>query len=160
MIMDINYDPNFASLPLSVDELHALLNMPTKKIAKERELVELILKRALATALALKNARIEFDNELRRRSAMLPATGGATSMANPELAVKYLPPEELAKLFDKLSQEKLDFLNSQIEKVQSERERSRRVLEEIAVLAYREGTPPDIAAELLRILKESREYNK
>ena len=156
--MEINYDPDSASVPFSVEELTTLLSLPIKKIVKDKDLIELILRRSLATSLTLKNARVEFDNELRRRSSMLPASGGATGMANPELAVKYLPPEEIAKLFDKLSQEKLDYLNAQIGKAETERERSRRVLENIAVLAYKEYTDKAIAEELLKIIKESKEY--
>jgi hypothetical protein len=143
--------------PFSIEELTLLLNVPVKKIAKDKEMVEHILKRSLATAITLKNVRFEFDNELRRRSSMLPSTGGATTMANPELAVKYLPPEELAKLFDKFSQEKLEYLNSSIEKSRHEYERSRRVLEEVTLVATLPQTPVEIKELLIKILKESKD---
>ena len=78
-------------------------------------------------------------------------------MANPELAVKYLPPEELAKLFDKFSQEKLEYLNSSIEKSRHEYERSRRVLEEVTLVATLPQTPVEIKELLIKILKESKD---
>jgi hypothetical protein len=155
----MDYDVNFdlINTPLSVEELEVLLNLPQKKLSKDKEIIPYLIRRSLATSLALKNARVEFDNEIRRRSTILPATGGATAMANPELAVKYLPPEELSKLFDKLAQEKLDYLNSMIEKTQKEKDRSRKVIEEVVAIAYNDSMPNSLKEEILKIIKDSKD---
>ena len=95
---------------MSVEEAAWLAENLPKSFLKDTNQIRIFVRRALATAAQLRQARLDFDAELRRRSSMLPSTGGAQGAANPELAARFLSPEQLKALFDKFSQEQLNAL--------------------------------------------------
>jgi hypothetical protein len=102
--------PGTENLPLSVEEVAWLLEQMPRSFLKSRDQIELFARRAMATAAQLRQVRLEYDAELRRRSAMMPATGGAQVAANPELAARFLSPDQLKTLFDSFAQERLNAL--------------------------------------------------
>jgi hypothetical protein len=104
-----NSDPSLAAVPLSVEEATSIAEGP-KQIRSSAD-VEHFARRAAATAAQLRQARVEFDNELRRRTAAQPRSG-LQSTLSPEHAARFLSPEQLTKLFDKFSQERLARLDA------------------------------------------------
>lgn len=97
-------DPALRDVPLSAEEAAWLRDHP--RAVRTPEEVSHLASRSHATALAFRQARVSFDEELRRRTAAQPARGLKNTM-NPETALKFLSPEQLASLFDRFSQEKL-----------------------------------------------------
>jgi len=115
-------------LPLSSEEVHALLDVPG--VVKRRDIPHL-LRRVLATVVKTEAVRRNYDEELRRRTEALPRPGGLPTLS-PEQAAKFLSAEQLTRLFDRFSQEKLaalDHLRERAEADQREfRERAEAVL--------------------------------
>jgi hypothetical protein len=100
-----------------------------RSFLKSRDQVELFVRRAMATAAQLRQVRLEYDAELRRRSAMMPATGGAQAAANPELAARFLSPEQLKSLFDSFAQERLSALEDARVRAEARETAARRAVQ-------------------------------
>jgi len=124
-------DPSFANSPFNHEEALDLLRNLPKNLLKNRENLEHLLRRVVATALALRQTRVEFDSEIRHRSTVLPASGGATLSVNPEQAARFLSPEQLSKLFDRFAQERLSALDAAKRSADEKAALSDRVLLEI-----------------------------
>jgi hypothetical protein len=116
-------------LPLTVEEVAWLLENLPRSFMKDKNQVEGFIRRALATAVQLRQVRLDFDAELRRRSAMMPATGGAQTAANPELAARFLSPEQLKALFDGFAQERLSALEDARQRAESRENLAVRALQ-------------------------------
>jgi hypothetical protein len=106
-----NDDPELSDVPLSSEEASVLLEDPR---AVGRKDLPHLLRRVLATAQRSENVRRNYDDELRRRTAAMPRPGLPTTLS-PEEAVKFLNQEQLTRLFDKFSQEKLAALENLLE---------------------------------------------
>lgn len=105
-----NDDPAVADVPLSEDEAGYVAAHP-KTLRKPTDIAH-FAQRAQATARAVHHIRASYDTELRRRS--MPSTVSASASMSPEAAARFLSPEQLARLFDRLSQDKLAMLDTQI----------------------------------------------
>ena len=140
-------DPATENTPFTVEELSARLSSAPSKLRGD-EVVHL-LRRALATASTLRRVRLEFDNELRRRSSMMPSTGGATVSANPEAAARFLSPEQLTQYFDKFAQEKLASL-------ESARLRTESLQAELVLFVTDPSLDPALAARLRDLIERNR----
>lgn len=103
-----NDDPGLTDVPLSVDEASALLDDP-RAVGKGD--IPHLMRRVLATAQRCESVRRNYDDELRRRTAAMPRPGLAATLS-PEEAVKFLSQEQITRLFDRFSQEKLDALEN------------------------------------------------
>ncbi|MFM7087957.1 MAG: hypothetical protein ACKOW9_00260 [Candidatus Paceibacterota bacterium] len=108
--MPYSFDTNSEHTPLSAEEVGWLIDNMPRSFIKNKEAIEVFLKRALLTALQLRQVRLDFDSEIRRRSSIMPTTGGAMVAANPEYAARFLSPEQLKSLFDAFSRERLEAL--------------------------------------------------
>lgn len=129
-----NDDPGLADVPLSSEEAAALLADP--KAVGKSDLLHL-LRRVLATAQRSESVRRNYDDELRRRTAAMPRPG-LPSTLSPEEAVKFLNQEQLTRLFDKFSQEKLAALEHLREDAMADRHTThaaaRRLVDMIVLL--------------------------
>lgn len=105
-----NDDPALADVPLSVEEAAWLAANPGAVRGKDD--ITHLATRAAATANQLREVRLRYDDELRRRTAFNPTRGVQATMS-PEAAVRFLSPQQLAGLFDRLSQDKLAALEGQ-----------------------------------------------
>lgn len=150
---DYDDDPTLENTPFSVDDLSDLAHEIPKSLLKDRDAVRHIVRRALATAAQLRRVRMEFDNELRRRSAMIPATGGATVSANPEMAARFMSPEQLSSLFDKFAQEKLAALDHARKNAEALGQRAEDVVREAARIASMPETDPATATQLRQLVE-------
>jgi hypothetical protein len=103
-----NDDPNLVDVPLSVDEAAALLAEP-RAVGKSD--IPHLMRRVLATAQRCETVRRNYDDELRRRTAAMPRPGLPATLS-PEEAVKFLSQEQITRLFDRFSQEKLAALDT------------------------------------------------
>jgi hypothetical protein len=121
-----NDDPTLAPVPLSVEEANALLDDP--RILDKRDLPHL-LRRVVATAVQVREVRVQYDAELRRRSEAMPRTGLRQTLS-PEQAAKFLSPEQLEKLFDRFSQERLQALELLRQRAAEDYERLRQSVDE------------------------------
>jgi hypothetical protein len=101
-----NDDPTLAPVPLSVEEANALLDDPG--LVTKRDIPHL-LRRVVATAVQVREVRVQYDTELRRRTSAVPRSGIHQTLS-PEQAARFLSPEQLEKLFDRFSQERLQAL--------------------------------------------------
>ena len=148
-----NSDPVLAPLPLSVEEATILQQDPG--MVRKRD-IEHLMQRVLATALQVREVRRHYDIELRRRTEALPRPG-LTSTLSPEQAAKFLSPDQLSKLFDRFSQERL----AALEVVQQRATEDYRHLQEtiddtIAVLLHavnQPGVEPLVGQEIGRIVE-------
>lgn len=127
--MSYSYDPSTEHTPLSAEEVGWLIDNMPRGFYKNKDSISLFLKRALITVLQLRQVRVEFDAELRRRSAIMPTTGGAMVAANPEYAARFLSPEQLKSLFDTFSRERLDALEEARAIAIAREEEARRVIQ-------------------------------
>lgn len=123
-----NDDPSVVAVPLSVDEAGWVVANP--KSLKGPSHIEHFARRALATANSCVAMRINFDNELRRRTSS--AGQGSAANLSPEVAARFLSPEQLAGLFDRLSQDKLAQLEVQRKKAEDARVHAINSLESLA----------------------------
>lgn len=151
---DYNDDPSLENTPFAVEDLSDFAHDVPKGLLKDRDAIMHIIRRSLATAAQLRRVRMEFDNELRRRSAMIPATGGATISANPEMAARFMSPEQLSTLFDKFAQEKLAALDHARKSAEAVRLCADEVLAEAAAIAATPGLDPAVVARLRGLLDE------
>jgi hypothetical protein len=133
-----NDDPSTRDVPLSMDEAAWLLDNPDA--VKGRDAVRHLVSRTAATARQLRDARMGFDEEMRRRTSALPSRG-VQSAISPEAAVRFLSPEQLSGLFDRLSQEKLAVLEHQ-------RRTAATAMDEAAGLLRAVAEHPDTPAPL------------
>lgn len=105
-----NDDPDIVHVPLAQDEAQWVAEHPGSIRSKSD--VTHFAQRAAATAAQVARMRVDFDNELRRRTAATGPSRGAPATMSPEQAARFLAPEQLAKLFDRLSQDKLATLDA------------------------------------------------
>jgi len=101
-----NDDPVLVDVPLSVDEATALLADPK---AVGRSDITHLMRRVVATVQRADAIRRHYDEELRRRTAAVPRSGLPATLS-PEEAVKFLSQDQIMRLFDRFSQEKLAVL--------------------------------------------------
>lgn len=137
-----NDDPGLAEVPLSVDEASALLADP-KAVGKGD--IPHLMRRVLATAQRCESVRRNYDDELRRRTAAMPRPGLPATLS-PEEAVKFLSQEQITRLFDRFSQEKLAALENLLENAAEDRREThaavRRLLDvTVLLLAGSPGEP-------------------
>lgn len=123
-----NDDPGIADIPLSAGEIEELLANPGA--VGKRDLPHL-LRRVLATTRWAESVRRNYDDELRRRTAALPRSGIPTTLS-PEDAVKFLNQEQITRLFDRFSQEKIAALDGLRERAAETEAAARRGRRELA----------------------------
>jgi hypothetical protein len=128
-------DPSVANAPFGHDEAVELLRDIPKDLVKSRENVEHLIRRVVATAAALRQTRFEFDAEIRHRSSVLPASGGATVSVNPEQAARFLSPDQLSRLFDRFAQERLAALDAAKNVADERAQRADRAIAELTAAA-------------------------
>ena len=115
-----NDDPDLLDVPLSLDEVTVLLGDP--KVVGRNDTIHL-LRRVLATVQRAEAIRRHYDEELRRRTTAMPRSGLPATLS-PEEAVKFLSPEQVFRLFDRFSQEKLAILENLRERAAAERQKT------------------------------------
>jgi hypothetical protein len=152
---DYDADPAIMNAPFAADEALALLRTMPKDLVKNRENVEHLLCRLAATATALRQTRIDFDNELRARSQVLPASGGATLSVNPEQAARFLSPEQLSRLFDKFAQERLAALETAKTAAEESKSRSDALMSAITGLLNDPALDGETRRRLTHLIEES-----
>lgn len=144
-----NDNPSLTVVPLSVEEATSIAEEP--KQIRSSEQVTHFAWRAAATAAQLRQARVEFDNELRRRSAAIPRSGLQPTLS-PEQAARFLSPEQLTKLFDKFSQERLSTLEALKEQAEEAMGRQEVLVADlrdaVARVAVDPATDPALRLEL------------
>lgn len=152
-----NNDPLQELAPLSVEEAAALLENP--KIVGKRDISHL-LKRALATALQVRDVRRTADEEIRRRTRAMPRPGLQATLS-PEEAVRFLSPEQITKLFDKMSQERLGALNMLRDRAMSRTQNLAVAVAEITDIVMaavnQPGFDPITATKLRAVLDQIRD---
>lgn len=146
-------DPATMNAPFAADEAIALLRAMPKGLVKNRDNVEHLLCRLAATASALRQTRIDFDNELRARSQVLPASGGATLSVNPEQAARFLSPEQLTRLFDKFAQERLAALEAAKTAAEESKDRADAVIAAVAALVNDPSVDPATRQRLADLIE-------
>lgn len=151
-----NNDPDIVDVPLSVDEAQWVADN-AHTIANKRD-AEHFARRSSATSRQVARIREEFDQELRRRTAAGTINRGAPPTMSPEQAARFLSPEQLAKLFDRLSQDKLAALNDMREQAQAARDDTQRLRDTLRAVAHDilAGTElnPESLEQLRRALNE------
>lgn len=150
-----NDDPDIEYVPLSVDEAQWVADNPETLRAKGAGAH--FARRAAATAAQVARMRVDFDNELRRRTAATGMSRGAPATMSPEQAARFLSPDQLARLFDRLSQEKLAALESMTQKAQdsaAETQALRTRLSGILAELESDGTVPDHIRQKARALAQ------
>lgn len=152
-----NNDPTLEPLPLSVEEASALAE--NSKIVSKHDIKHL-LKRVLATAVQVRDVRRHFDEEMRRRTSALPRPGLQATLS-PEQAVRFLSPEQMTKLFDKLSQERLQALTLLRERAESRTQKLAAAISDITAIVLaavnQPGFDPTTATKLREILDQMRD---
>lgn len=109
-------------------------------MVKKRDL-EHLLQRVLATTLQVREVRRHYDVELRRRTEALPRPG-LTSTLSPEQAAKFLSPDQLSKLFDRFSQERLAALEVVQQRADEDYQHLQETIDDtIAVLLHAVNQP-------------------
>jgi hypothetical protein len=148
-----NDDPNLVDVPLSVDEAAALLAEP-RAVGKSD--IPHLMRRVLATAQRCETVRRNYDDELRRRTAAMPRPGLPATLS-PEEAVKFLSQEQITRLFDRFSQEKLAALDTLRERAAADRAATRAIARRLldAVTLQLAGDPAQ--QERLRLEELLRE---
>lgn len=138
-----NDDPGLSEVPLSVDEAAALMSDPK---ALGRGDIPHLMRRVMATAQRCESVRRNYDDELRRRTAAMPRPGLPATLS-PEEAVKFLSQEQLTRLFDRFSQEKLAALETLLENAAADRRETqallRRLLDVTVLLLAGEPDQPE-----------------
>ena len=134
-------------MPLSVDEASALMEDP-RAVGKND--IPHLMRRVVATAQRCESVRKNYDDELRRRTAAMPRAGLPGTLS-PEEAVKFLNQDQLTRLFDRFSQEKLAALENLLENAATDRQKTysvvRRLLDVTVLLLA--GEPEQPARERL-----------
>jgi hypothetical protein len=140
-------------VPLSVDEAAALLAEP-RAVGKSD--IPHLMRRVLATAQRCETVRRNYDDELRRRTAAMPRPGLPATLS-PEEAVKFLSQEQITRLFDRFSQEKLAALDTLRERAAADRAATRAIARRLldAVTLQLAGDPAQ--QERLRLEELLRE---
>jgi hypothetical protein len=116
------HDPDLAPVPLDPDEVAELLKQRPRAFVRDEEHVWLLVERAQATAAALRHQSQQFDLEMQARSAAMPRSGIPGNIS-PEQAARFLSPQQLRRLFDTFSKERLDALDQNIKRVDEQRQR-------------------------------------
>jgi len=152
-----NDDPGLAPVPLSVEEANALLDDPGL-VGKHD--VPHLLRRVAATAVQVREIRTQYDAELRRRTSAVPRAGVHQTLS-PEQAARFLSAEQLEKLFDRFSQERLQALELLRKRAAEDYERLQASIEEsvealIHALAQ-PGLPEEAKAQLRTALTRLRQ---
>jgi len=129
-----NNDPDIVDVPLSVDEAQWVADN-AHTIANKHDAAH-FARRSSATSRQVARIREEFDQELRRRTAAGTINRGAPPTLSPEQAARFLSPEQLAKLFDRLSQDKLSALNDMREQAQTARDDAQRLRDTLQRIAH------------------------
>lgn len=137
-----NTDPGLAEVPLSVDEASALIDDP-RAVGKGD--IPHLMRRVVATAQRCESVRRNYDDELRRRTTAMPRSGLPGTLS-PEEAVKFLNQDQLTRLFDRFSQEKLAALENLHEEAATDRQKTysvvRRLLDMTVLLLADEPAQP------------------
>lgn len=152
-----NNDPDIADIPLAVDEAQWVADNPGS--IKDKRDAAHFASRATATSRQVARLRHEFDQELRRRTAAGTINRGTPAAMSPEQAARFLSPEQLAGLFDRLAQDKLAALEAMRETaaeaaVASERLRE-QLLDALALIAQDPGLSHASRTTLENILHSS-----
>lgn len=122
-----NADPTLRSLPLSVEEAEILHGDPG--MVGKRD-IEHLLARVVATAAQVREQRRHYDDEMRRRTEAMPRSLSPQTLS-PEQAAKFLSQEQLARLFDKFSQERLAALQAIQDKAAAEYEHLEQLVDQV-----------------------------
>ena len=141
-------DPSLKDVPLSAEEAAWVRDNP-RSVKGPAEVAHLA-SRCHGTALAFRQARIAFDEELRRRTSAQPVRGMKSTL-NPEAALKFLSPDQLAGLFDHYSQEKLTALEGMRAEASAkldELQVARAQVHDAIMLALAAGPPAGVRAAL------------
>jgi len=152
-----NSDPTIVDIPLASDEIEALMSEPG---AVGRRDVPHLLRRVLATTRWAETVRRNYDDELRRRTIAMPRSG-IPSTLSPEDAVKFLNQEQITRLFDRFSQEKiaaLDGLRARAEEAETAARSARRELAAVLAQILAVDLPEETHArvrEALELLRRS-----
>lgn len=153
-----NDDPGLSDVPLSSEEVAALLAEPG---AVGKRDIPHLLRRVLATAQRCESVRRNYDDELRRRTAAMPRSGTPSTLS-PEEAVKFLSQEQITRLFDRFSQEKLVALDALRERAEEDRQRTGRAVREALeaiTLLLASGIPEPLRRKLEETLVRLRDLN-
>ena len=97
---------------LSSEECMSLIASVQQNMSFSQDQLSHIFNRSLATTNYLRQVRVDFDNELRKRSAI--GAQNAASSVDPMTAAKFLTPEQRLQLADQMTKEKLAILDRKI----------------------------------------------
>lgn len=135
-----NDDPELIMLPLSVEEASVLEQDPG--MLRKRDLPHL-LRRVLATTVQVRETRRNYDDELRRRTEARPRPGLSANLS-PEQAAKYLSREQLTRLFDQFSQERLAALATIQERAAADHHRLVATIDEVVAMLVATLDDPEL----------------
>lgn len=98
-----------ADTPLTPDDVLAV-NADFKNFTRSNDRIYEFIRRAYATASALKDLKISFETEVDQK--IRQSSRGTPSNLSPEVAASFLAPEQLTRLFDSFMQQKLAAVES------------------------------------------------
>jgi hypothetical protein len=146
-----NDDPTLAPVPLSVEEANALLDDP--RLIDKKDLPHL-LRRVVATTVQVREVRLQYDAELRRRTSAVPKQGSRQTLS-PEQAAKFLSPDQLEKLFDRFSQERLQALELLRQRAAEDYDRLRQSVDEAVEALIIALAQPGVAEDTKTALRDA-----
>ena len=109
-LSDISYN-----MPLGIEELESFIRLSLEDYSLSQEHLQQFMHRALLTAQQVKDLRINFDNELRKKTLLHSQKSGAS--IDPLVAAKFLTREQQISLLDSLSKDQIAYLERKKEKI-------------------------------------------
>jgi hypothetical protein len=141
------------NMPLGIEEIESYVRLDLSNHQLGDESLEHFMHRALLTVRQVKDLRVNFDNELRRKTLLHSQKSGAS--IDPLVAAKFLTADQQISLLDSLSRDRIAYLDRKIKNVDNSIADLTLLMEKINNTI---GLPIELANELnaLRLAHEKQ----
>jgi len=102
------------NMPLGIEEIESYIRLDLENYQLTSEHLYQFMHIALLTVQQVKDLRVNFDNELRKKTLLHSQKSGAS--IDPLVAAKFLTKDQQISLLDSLSKDQLSYLDRRIKK--------------------------------------------
>jgi hypothetical protein len=135
------------NMPLGIEEIESYVRLDLSNHFLGDENLEQFMHRTLLTVRQVKDLRVNFDNELRKKTLLHSQKSGAS--IDPLVAAKFLTPEQQVSLLDSLSRDRIAYLDRKIKNVD-------KSIQDVTLLMEKIGNIMQLPNELINELNALR----